>query len=228
MTLEEIRDAARAKADEETTGYIDTPELTQYVNQGYFFVFSKICQRFQDYFIAPEASFFTVEGQQAYDLPQGLIKLVRVERRQQGSTSDNDWIVLRRTNISNDRLNDRYPVREEYWPRMGYFVAGNKLYLRPVPSQVYELRLWAVVKPADLALDDDEPVIPQIYHPLIAEYAAMQMLQKSGEGIYVERRDAFNTELSNLLETVDFRDQQSEQMVVTDSDSAYPEGYYGF
>ncbi len=228
MTLDEIRTDAQGKADEETTGYIDTVELTRYVNQGYFYVFSKICQRFEDYFIEPQTAFTTVVGQQAYPLPTNMLKLVRVERRQSGSTSDNDWLVLRPSNISADRLNDRYPIREEYWPRMGYFIAGNNIYLRPVPAQTFEMRFWAITKPADLSADADIPVVPLIYHPLISEYAAMQMLQKSGENIYGERKDAFNLELENLLDTINYRDQQSEQMIITDTDSDRPDGFYGF
>lgn len=228
MTLDEIRSAARAKADEETAGYIDTPELDQYINQGYLYVFSKICQRFQDYFVEPQTPFNTVSAQQAYPLPTDMVKLIRVERRPVGSTDDNAWVVLRKSNIANDSTADRYPVREEYWPRMGYFIAGNKIYIRPVPAQTYELRYWAVVKPATLVDGTDEPVVLSMYHPLISEYAAMQCLQKSGEGIYTERRDAFNLELDNLLDTVDHRDQQSEQMVITDYDYDCSDGYYGF
>jgi hypothetical protein len=221
MTLAELRTSARRKADEEASGFISEDEANDYINQGMRYVYTKIAQRFENHFVQPGTAlngglFSTTSGTSGYSLPTDLMKIVRVEHRTTGSTSDNDWRRLATTNIANDRMDDYYPLREGYMPGFGYFIAGNSIYLKPVPQQSFQIRIWYVPKPTALSLDASEPAVPSEYHELIAEYAAIQMLAKSGEGIWRERSDAFKLELENMLETIESRDQVAEQMVITD------------
>lgn len=221
MTLAEIRTLARRKADEEASGYISNLEANDYVNQGMRYVYTKIAQRFENYFVQPGTAlngglFTTVVGTSGYSLPTDLMKVVRVEHRRTNSTSNDDWKRLATVNIANDRLDDYFPLREGYTPGFGYFIAGNTIYLKPEPKQEFQIRVWYVPRPTTLTVDADEPAVPSEYHDLVAEFAAIQMLAKSGEGIWKERSDAFQLELQNMLETVEIRDQMSEQMVITD------------
>ncbi len=64
--------------------------------------------------------------------------------------------------------------------------------------------------------DSDSPDIPEMYHDMIADYAAIKCLSKSGEPIYKEKMEEFNISLNNLLDTIESRDQQAEQMVFSD------------
>lgn len=146
------------------------------------------------------------------------MKLVRVEHRQSGSTSEDDWLMLSTLNISNDRVRTFYPPREGWGPGpgFGYFIAGNRLYLRPTPTHVFSVRLWYIPRPLTMSADTDVPVIPEEYHEILAEYAGIQMLAKSGEGIWRERSEIAQAELMNMLETIEIRNQQAEQMVITD------------
>lgn len=226
-TLSDLRDSARAKADEESTGFISDSRLDSFLNQGLRFIYGKIAQRFEDYFVVPgtvgNSGLITVSADDnEYSLPTTAMKIVRVEHRSSTSTSENDWRKLDRINIGSDRVDDFFPLREGYVAGFGYFIAGNNIYLRPVPKQAFSLRLWFVPRVTALSADADVPGIPEEYHELIAEYAAIQVLRKSGEGIYKESMDVFNLELLNMLETIESRDQQAEQMVITD------ESDYGF
>lgn len=221
MNLQQIRDLARAKADEQTTNFIENPELNSYINQGIRHIYAKIVQRFENYFITPGTAlngglFDTVQGTMMYALPATLMKVVRVEHRRSGSTDDNDWRKLATLNIASDRLDDYFPLREGYTPGFGYFIAGNQIGIKPVPSQSYQIRIWFVPNAVELLLDADVPVIPEMYHELISEYAAIQCLRKSGEPIWRENDEMFKLELSNLIETIEIRDQSPEQMVITD------------
>lgn len=221
MNLAAIRTVAKQKADEDASGYIGNTEVDKYVNQGSRHIYTKIAQRFENYFIVPGTAlngglYNTVIGTDAYALPADCMKLVRLEQRRTASVTNNDWRRLSTVNLANDRLDSYYPVREGYVPGFGYFVAGNNIYLRPVPQQSFEMRLWYVPRPVTLTLDADIPSLPEEYHELIAEYAAIQMLAKSGEGIWRERSDLFKLELENMLETIEVRDQNAEQMVITD------------
>lgn len=226
MTLEDLRASARSKADEQATGFIDTTELDRFINQGMRFVYGKIAQRFENYFItegttANSGKFNTVAGTQGYSLPTTLMKLVRVESRTSSSTNDNDYLRVRTDNIANDMGTNFSPLREGYVPDFGYFIAGNKIYFKPVPQSAYTVRLWFIPRATALSLVSDTPSVPEEYHELIAEYAAIQCLAKSGEPIFKERQDAFMLELTNMLETVEVRDQQPETMMITDDSNDY-------
>lgn len=221
MQLSEIRDSARAKADEQATGFISNSELTRFVNQGLQFIYGKISQRFEDFFVVKgtvgNGGYITVlANTNEYNLPATFMKLVRTERRNANDTSENNWRKVLRLNIGNDQINDFFPVREGRDQGFGYFLASSKIYLRPVPSSGFDLRLWFVPSVTLLSADSDVPGIPVEYHELIAEYAAIQMLRKSGEGIWKESSEIFAQELQNMLENVEFRSQEPEQMVVTD------------
>lgn len=221
MQLSDLRASARSKADEESTGFISNTELNRYLNQGLRLVYGKIAQRFQNYFIVPGTTlnggkFTTVSGTQEYSLPATLLKLVRVEQRNTNSTTDNDWRKMETANIDTDMFDTYYPIREGYLPQFGYFIAGNKFYIRPVPTTAFDVRLWFIPLVADLSADGDIPGVPSPYHELIADYGALQCLRKSGEALYKPAMDMFNIELTNMLDTIEYRDQQPEQMVITD------------
>ena len=309
MDLNTIRTYAREKADEESSGFIDSDELTRHINQGLKFVYGKIVQRFENYFIvrgdqgsnpstfattdvntvsdeitvsrsfrtgdpvlfkttgtlptglstattyyairvsstvikvastqanadaltaidlttvgsgthtiANSGMFNTVSETQVYNIPCDLMKFVRVEHRQNGSTSEDDWLSLRSLNIANDNVRAFYPPREGWGPGpgFGYFITGNKINLRPTPTSVFQVRLYYIPRVAALVADSDVPGVPEEYHELLAEYGAIQMLAKSGEGLFRERSETFKLELDNLLETIEIRDQQPEQMHITD------------
>lgn len=221
MQLSEIRDSARSKADEEATGFIDNTELNRYVNQGHRFVYGKIVQRFEDFFVVKGTALNgglipITSNQNEYSLPTTFYKLVRVERRNTNDSNENNWRKILRLNLSNDQINDFYPARQGYDLGFGYYLAGSKIYLRPVPSSGFDMRLWFIPQSTTMALDADNPSVPEEYHELIAEYAAIQMLRKSGEGIWKEATDLFNQELQHMLDTIEYRSQEAEQMVITD------------
>lgn len=218
MQLSEIKTLARAKADEpDTTGFVPESELESFVNQGYRHVYLKIVQRFEDYFIT-NSTISTVSGTASYALPTDFLKIIKVEARSASSTSDNDYIRVDRLNIGNDYADVRAPLRNYLGPVFGYYLAGNNMVVRPVPDSSLTIRVWYVPSPTALSAATDVPVIPVVYHELIADYAALEIIRKSGEPIFTERRDAFNQELSHLLETIEVRDTQPEQMAIYDLD----------
>jgi hypothetical protein len=221
MDLSTLRDSARSKADEEATGFIDNTELDRFINQGLRFVFGNLVQRFQDHFIVKGTNsnggaISVTQGQNEYDLPTTLYKLVRVERRNSNDSNENNWRKMPRLNLGNDQINDFYPIREGRDQGFGYFVAGKKMYLRPVPSGGFDLRLWFIPSVTALATGTDVPEVPEEYHELIAEFAAIQMLRKSGEGIYKESMDQFQLELKSMMDTAVHRTFEPEQMIVSD------------
>ena len=221
MNLAALREYARQKADEEATGFISNAELNRYVNQSVLFVYGKIVQRFELYFavkgtVGNGGYISVLPSTNEYSLPATCLKVVRVERRNTNDANENNWRKLLRLNIGNDQINDFFPIREGRDQGFGYFISGDKIYLRPVPASGFDMRLWFVPKVSELVNDVDVPAVPSEYHGLIAEYAAIQMLRKSGEEIWKESSEIFAQELANMLDTVEFRSQEPEQMIVTD------------
>jgi hypothetical protein len=221
MNLGTLRTLAREKADEEATGFISDAALNRSLNQGLKFIYGKIAQRFEDFFITKGTALnggliSTVSGTQSYALPTTCKKLVKVESRNSNETDDNLFRRVDRLNINNDIVGQWYAVWPDYNQTFGYFVAGDQIHLRPVPTSVFQLRLWFVPQVTEMSLDADTPGIPSEFHELISEYGALQCLRKSGEGIYKENFEAFTMDLNNLIETIEIRDQQPEQMTVTE------------
>jgi hypothetical protein len=221
MNLATLRASARAKADEEATGFISDAELNRSLNQGLKLIYGKIVTRFQDHFIVPGTAengglFTTVANQQGYGLPTTHQKLVRVEYRDASSISDNDWMKIERGNIGNENRGSYYPMQDIGIRDFDYFMAGEKIFFRPVPVSQYAVRLWFIPRVTEMTADSDIPGVPEEYHDLIAEYGAIQCLRKSGEGLYKEATDVFGIELDAMLESVAHRDQQPEQMVITE------------
>lgn len=221
MNLTSLQTLARQKADEEATGYVDTDELNSYLNQGLKFIHGKIIQKHEYFFIVKgtvgNGGYITVSANvNEYALPTSMLKLIRVERRNSTDSNEGNWRKLARLNIGNDQINDFFPIREGRDQGFGYFIAGSKLYLRPVPSSGFDLRLWFIPRVTALSSGSDIPETPEEYHELIAEYAAIQILGKSGEGIWKERADIFKAELDNMIDTVEQRAFEPEQIVVTD------------
>ena len=161
MTLDELQTFSRSKADEASGGYIDSTELIRYINQGYRLVYGKIVQRFEDYFITIGTTgngglFTTVNGQMSYTLPANMKKVVRVEGREAGQTDDNLWRRLERANIQNDFSRDRYyDTWTDRLTRFQYFIAGNQIHFRPVPSSQVSVRLWFIPQLTALSLSTD-------------------------------------------------------------------------
>lgn len=222
MDLSALRTASRQRADEESTGFIDNDELDGYINQGYKIIYAKMVGKYTSYFIIPGTTgnggeFDTVADQQLYDLPSDFFKLVRVEMRDSSSDDDRDFYRLKALNISNYDFSARYPYRAEYFYRYGYYLAGNKIGLRPIPSDASNtIRLWYVPTVTELSADGDVPVIQDVYHDSIADFAAIKCLSKSGEGIYKEKYQEWEDSLETILQSMEPRNQNAEQMVFSE------------
>ncbi len=221
MTFAELRDLARQKADEEASTFVTPSELNSYLNQGLKSIYLRIVSRYEDHFLTEGTAlngglFSQVSGTASYSLPTDLIKLVTVQVRQQNSSSENDYYRIDRVNISNNGIDLYYPLREDQLHKTGYFLTKDKIFFRPVPTRADQVRLWYIPRPTAMSADSDEPVVPEEYHELLAEFAAIQCLRKTGEGIFTESMTIWKEEMDMMLESIENRDQQAKQMVITE------------
>lgn len=222
MQLSELRTASRERSDEEATGFIDNSELNGYINQGYRMIYAKMVGQFESYFVIPGTTgnggqFDMVADQQLYDLPSDFHKLIRVEMRDSGSNDDRDFYRLKSLNIANYDFSARFPYKDAYFYRYGYYLAGNKIGFRPIPQDASNtVRLWYIPTVTALSNDSDVPVIPELYHDAIADYAAIKCLSKSGEDIYQEKYQEWLDSLDTVIQSMMPRNENAEQMVFTE------------
>lgn len=218
-TLETYRSRVRTKADEENTDFIDNTELDASINAACRFVYRKLAQKNEDLFVRPGTvansnKFDTVSGTQEYALATDLMKIVRVESRIASSTDDNDYLQVDKLNIGADSGFSYSPLREGYLPHFGYFIAGNNIYFKPVPSQEFTVRIWDVPKFTTLADADDEPLFDNDWDDLVCELAALDLLGTSGEPIFAERFKLYELQMGLLDETAGHRDEKAQVMVM--------------
>lgn len=220
-TLSDLRDSAREQADEQSTDFVGNPALDRWLNQGARYIHSRLAARYGDGFVTKGTSgnggeFSTVASTQSYALPGTFKKLVRVEARPSTSTDDNDWLRVNRLNIGNDHGDSYYPVREGYLPWFGYFTSNGYIHFKPVPAQVFSVRLWFVPKYTAMSGSSDTTGLPDEFDEMAAGYASLRILAKSGEGIFQENYKLWKEEVEALIECADFRIQEAEQMVITE------------
>jgi hypothetical protein len=224
MDLSALRASVRFKADEEGTDFVDNTELDRVINQACRWVYNQLVSKYTSRFIREGTTgntgkFSTVSGTQGYSLPTDTKDVVTVEMRDSSSTDDDDYRKLRRLNIGAHEREDYWPIREGTHPTFGYFLAGSKIYLKPVPDAVYTIRLWDIPRFTALSATSDTPGFDEEYHELASELAALQLLGTSGEDIFRERFQLFEVEKLGLDVSSPNRDYQSETMIITnDSD----------
>lgn len=222
-TLENLQLWTKEKADESSSGYIETDPLNRAINQAYRYVHGKLVQTFEEMFdlegtAGNGGKFNTVSGTQGYALPTRFKKLTDVEWRDSTSTDDNEYRSILKVQKRQPNSEIYSPPREGYPNQpFRYFVAGSNIYFKPVPTDVLTIRLWFVQSVAALTAGLST-VIPDDYDPLIAELAALDLLGTSGERIFAERFKLFMLQNDHLEETAPNRDQGPEVMVITSED----------
>jgi hypothetical protein len=230
MQLSDMRASVLDKADEaQGGGFITNTTLDRFINQACRFVYNKLSTKAPDSLwvegtIGNGGVFDTVAGQEGYALPATMKKLVLVQFRQQGSTNVNDYRPMDKINIGNDYGNTYFPIREGYYPNFGYFLSKDKIYLRNVPAQVINIRMWFIQQFVAVVTDTDVPMFDADYHELACELAALHCLGKSGEQLFAERFKLYELELGMMEDSAVNRDQQAEQMAITDRQDV---GRYG-
>jgi len=219
MQLSAFRTRVRTKADEGTSDFIADAQLDQSINAACRFVYRRLVQLAEDFFIREgtalnTAKFDTVAGTSGYSLPTDQMKLVKVECRDSGSSDDDAYMPVEKLNLAANDADSYYPQREGYLPYFGYYIAGTKIYFRPVPRQAFTVRLWDIPKFTTLTLDSDVPPFEEDWDELVAELAALDLLGTSGEPIFQERFKMYQEQLGLLNDTASHRDQRAQVMVM--------------
>lgn len=223
MDLAALRASSRSKADEESTGFLTNEALDRFINEGNRFLYNKVVAACEEYFETEGTTVSVTSGTHKYALQATAQKVVGMEWRPSTSTSENDWKPMQRVERKNRNRNastGAAPYLYEGYGQFGYFTNKDYIYVVPVPTSGFSMRPWIIPRAEGLVDTTDEPDAPEEFHELIADFAALRILGKSGEDIYKEMKDMFNLQLVTFLETIGHRDHEAPTMVITD-----PPGY---
>lgn len=153
MTLAEVRNAVRQRADMVNSQFITDTELNSYINQSYFELYDILVQKYGDnYYVATPYTFVTTGSDQFYNLPTDFYKLLGVDLSL-SNTSDSN-VTIRPFNFA-DRNRYAIPNFQSFYgvTNLRYRLNGNQLWLTPVPVGGKQIKVWYVPKLTTLSSD---------------------------------------------------------------------------
>jgi hypothetical protein len=133
VTLDQLIDSVRRRADLQGSQFISDTEITEYLNYSLAELYGIVTDSFEDYYVSV-VNFSLLATQDAYTLPDDFFKELRVDRSYSGTPDVNggDWIRLQRINVKDICNYNSTPLRSLYYPRIfGYAIYGNKLIIVP-------------------------------------------------------------------------------------------------
>ncbi len=171
MSLGELRTRAQQRADRLNSQFVTMPEWNFFINQAMFELYDLLVTTYEDYFIAPAATFQVVGNQFLYPLPDGQVQFIMPD----GSTaaaapfyklvgvdlalnsSANGYVTINKFNFS-DRNKFVYPNSNStiYGVfNLQYRLMGTNIEFIPTPSAGQQVRIWYIPRLNELLADNN-------------------------------------------------------------------------
>lgn len=182
ITLLQIRQQARQRADMENSEFVSDSELTNYINASIAELHDIMIQSYGANYFTKSLEFFTTLNEESYALPADFYKLDGVDAK----INNDQWTSLKRFNFpERNRFSDSAP-----WNRLGtkflyYRLVGANLVFTPVPDAGTAIRIWYTPVSTKLALDADTLDDLNQYVEYVIVDAAIKMMQKEESDVSV-------------------------------------------
>lgn len=182
ITLLEIRQQARQRADMENSEFVSDSELNNYINSSIAELHDILIQAYGTNYFTKTYLFTTTANTDSYALPADFYKLDGLDAKLNGS----NWTGLKRFNFpERNRFSDSAP-----WNRFGtkflyYRVVGSNIVFTPTPDAGTQMRLWYSPVAAKLSLDTDVLNDINQYVEYVIVDAAIKMMQKEESDVSV-------------------------------------------
>lgn len=180
MTLAQLRDAARQRADMVNSQFVTDAEFNSYINQSYFELYDLLVSKYGDnYYVAPAYTLTTNGTDDQYALPTSpaVYKLLGVDL---GLSNTSDSFVTVRPFEFIDRNRYAVPNFQSFYglTNLRYRLNGDKIWFTPIPAAGQKIRLWYV--PRMSTLDTDAATVEGIsgWTEYIIVDAAIKAMQK--------------------------------------------------
>jgi hypothetical protein len=196
MTLSELRQQSRERADRVNSDFVTDEELNTYINQSYFELYDILVQKFgNEYFVAPPVVAPTT-GNASIELPNGqnyagarpFYKLLGLDLQlNSASGSQQGFITLHKFEFIE---RNRYVYPQLTTNLLGadvprYRIVGNEIQFIPVPQAGQNMRIWYVPRMQVLLQDTDIADGVSGWTEYIIVDAAIKMLQKEESDVSV-------------------------------------------
>lgn len=182
ITLAELKEQARFRADQTNSNFVSDPELVTYINSSIAELQDLLISSYGNDYYVSSSVFNTVANTDSYALPADFYKLLGVDAKING----NDKFSLRPFNFNERNRNDSFSS----WglmtgPSVRYRIRGDNLVFSPQPEGIFEITMWYV--PLAVKLVDDTDTLADLnqYAEYVIVDAAIKMMQKEESDIQV-------------------------------------------
>ena len=193
MTLGQIRDLSKQKADREESQFVTDKEWNVYINQSYFELYDLIIQKYGNEYHVADPLTIDTNGQSAFDLPNGtnlngapaFYKLLGVDLALNQTTEA--FITLRKFEFIQ---RNRYVYPQLTTNVLGvnglrYRLVGNQIRFIPSPQGGQQIRIWYIPRLTMLLKDIDIADGISGWTEYVAVDAAIKALQKEESDVSV-------------------------------------------
>lgn len=183
ITLAELREQSRQRADQESSEFVTDSELNNYINNSIAELHDIMIQAYgSEYFLAAPFEFKTVNQQQYYDLPDDFYKLRGVDLR----LNAQNWFTIKRFNFNERNRFDQFGVWDVFgFSSVRYRLMGSQIVFTPVPDNETDVRIWYVPVSTKLVNDTDELNDYNAWAEYVIVDAAIKMMQKEESDVTV-------------------------------------------
>jgi len=153
VTLLQLRDSAKDRADLTNSTRIDDTQWNEYINKSKDALYDLLLSAYgSDYYANPTPTIVSIiNGTDTYSLPSDFYKLNLLEYKIDNNTfkSIKPFSLATKNNTSNNYYYGRLS------PDFRYKIHGSKLILYPLPNSNLTLNLWYTPLATNLVIDSD-------------------------------------------------------------------------
>ena len=225
ITLAELKQAARERADMVDSQFVTDSELVFYINSSIAELHDIMIQSYgHDYYIE-ESTFTTVGQQEDYDIttivPNGdFYKLRGIDAQLNGD----DWFTLKPFNFNERNRFQHFGV----WDYLGitnvrYRIIGDRIRFSPVPDRDIQIRLWYIPLATKLVNDTDSLDDLNQFAEYVIVDAAIKMLNKeeSDVSVLMSQKQDLKRRIEEVANNRDAGDPESIQDIYIENDDFF-------
>lgn len=211
MNLGELRNLVLYWLDDLDAGYFTPVQVNLWLNNA-----QRECQKLliaagENYYLTCAQTTLT-SNQNDYSLPDDFLKVHRTEVVTGGTFPNEDKYTL--TPITVNQQDFEF---SETGDPDAFYLSRQKIYLFPIPSNAYILRLFYSYRVSDMVSDNSVPDVPEEFHEFLAVLAAIDgaIKDERNSALLLEKRAYYEKMLKNMAE--DRTQNASRRVVITES-----------
>lgn len=182
ITLADIREQVRNRADMSESSFVGESELDFYINQSVAELHDILTDAYQSDYYIETATINTVGQQDSYALPEDFYELRGVDLK----LENGEWFSIKRYNF-NERNRYKEPSTWAVYsaPLIRYRLIGSNIRFNPPPDRLTEIKLWYIPKAQKLVQPTDEFQDFNGFIEYVIVDAAIKCLQKEESDVSV-------------------------------------------